>query len=232
MNKKILILISSMKNSPRLPRLINRLKKFNLKYKIFYGLEEGNIKNKNIIYKHYNRLLTKKRLGREMGFNEIGTNYTQIRMFKYAIKKKLENFILMGDDTYHSYMLKEWIDNKIYFKGNKNIGFQCFPPGILYKKFTTELSNKVKIYKSKTHLFNSNCNQHTIGYIKKFLKITRGKSIGQGDYPFNLKKNNLELLQTVPFLCYPDDHGFSYLRKDRKTLENTYFKNLRRLIYI
>jgi hypothetical protein len=230
MRKKVPILISSMKNSPRLPILIRRLKKFNLKYKVFYGLDE-NKKNKKIIYKFYNKKVTTNRLSREMGFNEIGSNHTQMKMFKYAIKKKFSNVILMGDDTYPSRMFKEWIDSKIYFTGNKNIGFQCVPTGILYNKYSTVLNNKVKIYRAKTHLYNSNCNQHTIGYIKKFLKITKGKSIGQGDYPFDLRKYNLELFQTLPFLCYPDDRGFSYLHKDRKALEKTYFKNVRKFLY-
>ena len=228
--KKIPILISSMRNSTRLPILLKRLKKFNLRYKVFYGLEE-NDKNKKIIYKFYNKKISRKRMSREMGFNEIATNYTQMRMFKHALKKKYNNVILMADDVYPSYMLKEWIDKKIYFTGNKNIGFQCVPTGILYSKYKTVLNNKVKIHKAKTHLFNSNCNQHTIGYIKKFIKITNGKSIGNGDYPFNLKKHNLELFQTIPFLYYNDDRGFSYMKKDRQKYEKIYFKSLRNFLY-
>lgn len=230
MKKKIPILISSMRKSTRLPILLKRLKKFNLKYKIFYGLEE-NDKNKKIIYKFYNKKVSRKRMGREMGYNEIATNYTQMRMFKYALKKKYNNVILMADDVYPSKMFKEWIDKKIYFTGNKNIGFQCVPTGVLYNKYKTVLNNKVKIYKAKTHLFNSNCNQHTIGYIKKFVKITNEKSIGNGDYPFNLKKHNLELLQTVPFLTYHDDDGISNMKKDRQNFEKIYFKSLRNFLY-
>jgi hypothetical protein len=230
MKKKVPILISSMRNSPRLPILIRRLKKFNLKYKVFYGLNE-NEKNKKIIYKFYNQKLSKKRMGREMGFHEIGTNYTQMRMFKYAQKKKYNNVILMADDVYPSQMFKEWIDKRVYFTGNKNIGFQCVPTGVLYNKYSTVLNKRIKIYKAKTHLFNSNCNQHTIGYIKKFIKITKGKSIGNGDFPFNLKKNNLELLQTVPFLTYHDDESFSYINKDRERFEKPYFKKFRNFIY-
>jgi hypothetical protein len=38
------------------------------------------------------------------------------------------------------------------------------------------------------------------------------------------------MLQTVPFLTYPDDKGFSFLAKDRDKLEKTYFKNFRKLV--
>jgi len=230
MKKQIPILISSMKDSPRLPILIKRFKKFNLKYKVFYGLEE-NKKNKEIIYKFYNKKISVKRLSRNMGYNEIGSNYTQMRMFQYAVKKKFSNVILMADDVYPSRMFKEWVDKRIYFTGNKNIGFQCAPTGVLHNECIKVLNGKVKIHKAKTHLFNSNCNQHTIGYIKKFLKITKGKSIGQGDYPFDLRKYNLELFQTLPFLVYPDDRGFSYIRNDRNALEKTSFKNMRKFLY-
>jgi hypothetical protein len=67
--------------------------------------------------------------------------------------------------------------------------------------------------------------------MKKYLKITKGKVIGNGDYPFNLKKNGITLLQTIPFIVYPDDRGFSFLSEDRNKLEKTMFKNFRKHLY-
>ena len=231
MQKKITIFVLSMRNSPRLKYLIKKLQELNLKYKIFYGIEWKNQKEKEIIYSQYNRKKVLNHVGREMGFNEIGGMYTIIRIYKYAVKKNLKNIIYFDDDFYPSFLFKEWVDNKIYFKGNKIIQFQCMPPGFLKKKSLNVLNNRVKVYYAKTHLFNPGAAQVTIGFIKKFLKITKGKTIGLGDYPFNFFKNNIELMQTIPFLGYPDNRGFSYLAGDRKSFERTSFKKIRGFIY-
>jgi hypothetical protein len=40
--------------------------------------------------------------------------------------------------------------------------------------------------------------------------------VGVGDYPFDLFKNKIQLMQVIPFIGYPDDRGYSYLHKGRK----------------
>jgi hypothetical protein len=231
MNKKIQLFIMSMKYSPRLPILIERLKKFNIKYKIFYGLKGKNKKEIKKVYSVYDKQKVIYRTGREMGFNEIGSGYTALRIMKYCVNKKITNAIFLNDDFYPSELFKEWVDKKVYFSGNKIIGFYCFPPGFLKKNYKKVLDNKVKVYEAKTHLFNSGFNQFTLSSIKKILKITKGKIIGNGDYPFDFRKHNIKMLQTVPFLAYPDDKGFSYLTNDRDKLEKIFFKNFRKLLY-
>jgi hypothetical protein len=231
MNQRIKIFIMSMKSSPRLHNLTKRLKKLKLKYKIFYGLPGKSKAEINKVYSVYDKQKVISRTGREMGFNEIGSGYTTLRVFKYCIKKNLKNVIIMNDDFYPSGLFKEWIYKNPFFKGNTIIGFCCFPPGLLKKKYKKTLDGKVKLYKSKTHLFNSGCSQVTIGFIKKYLKITKSKVIGNCDYPFNFKKNNMTMLQTIPFLSYPDDKGFSFLAKDREKLEKTFLRNFKKHLY-
>lgn len=231
MKPKITIFVMSMKKSIRRKYLIKKLKKLKLKYKIFYGIEGKNKKEKKIIYSQYNRKKVLSYVGREMGFNEIGGMYSIIRAYKYAIKKKLNNIIMFDDDFYPSSAFKEWVDSRVYFEGNKIIQFQCMPPGFLKKESISVLNGKVKVYHAKTHLFNPGGAQVTIGYMKKFLKITKGKTIGLGDYPFNLFKHNIELMQTVPFLGYPDNRGHSYMVPDRKTFDKTSFVKLRKFLY-
>jgi GR25 family glycosyltransferase involved in LPS biosynthesis len=229
--KKIPLIVMSMKSSPRLPILLKRLKKLNIKCKIFYGLAGKNKKEIKKVYSIYDKQKVVDRTGREMGFNEIGSGYTTIKVFKYCLKKKYENAILMNDDFHPSKIFKEWIEKKIYFKGNKIVGFQCFPPGFLKKNYTKFLDGKVRVYEAKTHLFNSGCNQVTIGFIKKYLKITKSKIIGNCDYPFDFRKYDMTMLQTLPFLAYPDDRGISFLTSDRDKLEKTSFKDCRKLLY-
>ena len=86
MKKKIEIIVGSMKSSARLPRLIKRLKKFNLKYKIFYGFYGNKQSEVNKVYSHYDKKKVVNRIGRELGFNEMSGNYTSIRIYKYAQK--------------------------------------------------------------------------------------------------------------------------------------------------
>ena len=93
--KKITIFVASMRNSPRLQYITKRLKHLNLKYKIFYGIEGKNEKEKKIIYSQYDRDRVFKYLGREMGFNEIAGMWKLIKMFKYA-KKKIRKCNLYG----------------------------------------------------------------------------------------------------------------------------------------
>ena len=106
---------------------------------------------------------------------------------------------MLNDDFYPSKLFKEWVDKKISFKGNKIIGFQCFPPGFLKKNYQTVLNGKVKVYEAKTHLFNSGCSQVTLGFIKKFLKVTNGKVIGNGDYPIDFRKHNIFNVLRIPY---------------------------------
>jgi len=231
MKKKIEIIVGSMKGSPRLPRLIKRLKKFNLKYKIFYGFYGNNQNEINKVYSYYDEKKVIHRTGRKMGFNEISSCLMFFRMCKYAQKKKLDNIICMNDDAYPSYLFKEWVDKKIYFNGSKIVGLQCSPTGFLKKNYKITMNGKIKIHQAKTHLFNTSCFQITSNAIKKILKITKGKIIGNADWPINLKKNNINTYQTLPFLIFPDDRGFSFITKDRDKLEKTSFKNFRKLLY-
>ena len=89
MKKKITLMIMSMKNSPRLPFLIKRLKQLNLKYKIFNGIDGKKQHERDQVYKVYNKEAVLKRTSREMGFNEIGGCYTFLRVLKHCVKKKL-----------------------------------------------------------------------------------------------------------------------------------------------
>ena len=134
MKPKVPIFICSMKKSPRRKFLIKKLKDLNIKYKIFYGISGKNTEERKIIFNQYDRSRVLKYLGRDMEFNEIGSVYTVLRIFKYAVKKKLKNIIVFNDDFYPSSLLKKWIEKKIYFKGSKIVQFHCDGIGFLKKK--------------------------------------------------------------------------------------------------
>jgi hypothetical protein len=221
MNSHPIILVKSMHGSPRLVRLKKRFKQLGIKkYKIFYGIKEDTKKKRDLIYSSYEKKKVKNILGRDMFFNEIASHYTTIRIYKYIVKKKIKNAICMDDDTYPSELFKKWLDANIILEGNKILGFFCAPQGFIRKaEKKSFIKNKIFLHKSKTHLFISQCLQVTIEYCKNFLKITKGKIVGQCDFPFNLKKNGTEVLLTQPYIVYPFDGGFSYLRDSRDNLK-------------
>jgi hypothetical protein len=221
MNSHPIIIVKSMRGSPRLARLIKRFKELGIKnYKISYGNNGDTKKKRDLVYSLYKKEKVKKYIGREMFFNEIASHYHTIRTHEYIVKKKIKNAICMDDDTYPSELFKKWLDANIILEGNKILGFFCAPQGFIKKSEKQSfLDNKIFLHKSKTHLFNSQCLQVTFDYSQNYLKITKGKIIGQCDFPFNLKKNGTEVLLTQPYLVYPYDGGFSYLRGTRDNLK-------------
>jgi len=229
MTVKAKLFILSMKGSPRLIFLKNRLKKLGIKnYKVFYGTNINIKDRKKFIYPHYNKKIAEDYIGRPMTINEIDCELTAIKVYKYIIKKKIKNAIVMHDDVYPSKQFKKWIDRKFFFTGLKIIGFFCAPPGFLEKK-----NKSVKIFKdmeislhlAKTHIFNGWCMQINYDFCKYYIGITRGVVRGLNDFAFNFKKANISVFQTIPFLVYPDDKGVSYIRNERTNVEKPLIPN-------
>ena len=124
MNKKFQLIILSMPKSPRIFLLKKRLKQLNIKnYKVFNGNNGNTERKKKIVYSYYNKKKAEKFIGRPMTFNEIGAELTLIKTYKYIVKHKIKNAIIMHDDVYPSQLLKKWIKKKIFLNGLKIIGF-------------------------------------------------------------------------------------------------------------
>ena len=70
MKPKIPVYIASMRNSPRIKFLVNKLKKLNLKYKIFYGVSGKTINERKLIYDQYDRSKVLEYLDVERPFDE------------------------------------------------------------------------------------------------------------------------------------------------------------------
>jgi hypothetical protein len=223
MSDKAKLFILSMINSPRLVILKKRLKKLDIQnYKVFYGTNLNKKKRSELIQKHYNKKIAENYIGRTMKTNEIDCEITVIKVYRYIVKKKIKNAIIMTDDVYPSQLFKKWIDSKIFLTGLKAIGFFSAPPGFLKKK-PIEIFNdlKVSLHLASTHLFNSWCMQINYNFCKHYLRVTRGKVIGLSDFAFNFKNAGISVFQTIPYLVYPDDRGFSYIRDERNNNEKS-----------
>jgi GR25 family glycosyltransferase involved in LPS biosynthesis len=223
MSNRAKLFILSMRNSARLIILKKRLRELRIKnYKIFYGTNL-NIKNREkLIYKYYNKNIAENYIGRPMTANEIDCERTVIKVYKYIVKKKVKNVIIMTDDIYPSHLFKKWIDSKIFLTGLKVVGFFSAPPGFLQKKPIKIFNDlKVSLHLASTHIFNSWCMQINYNYCKYYLRVTRGKVIGLSDFAFNFKDAGIGVFQTIPYLVYPDDKGVSYIRDERNNNEKS-----------
>jgi|694.fasta_scaffold110555_4 hypothetical protein len=221
MNRDFQLIILSMPKSPRIFLLKKRLKELKIKnYKLFYGNNGSNKEKKNIVYSYYNKKKAEKFIGRPMTFNEIGAEVTTIRAYKYIVKNRIKNAIIMHDDIYPSVLFKEWVDKKFFLNGLKIIGFFSAPPGFLRKKSSKILmSTKISLHHAKTHVFISQCMQITYDFCKFYLNFTKSRVCGQNDFSFNFKKNGIQVFQTIPYLVYPDDKGISFLKEERNIIE-------------
>lgn len=223
MSETAKLFILSMLDSPRLIILKKRLKKLGIKkYKVFYGTNINIKKRNELIHKHYNKKIAELRLGRPMTVNEIDCELTAIKVYKYIIKKKIKNAIIMQDDVYPSQYFKKWIDNKIFLDGLKVVGFFSAPPGFLIKKpLKTFDAPKISLHLARTHIFIGWCMQINYNFCKKYIRVTRGKVQGHNDFAFNFKEAGISVLQTMPYLVFPDDRGHSYIRNERTNIEKS-----------
>jgi hypothetical protein len=221
MNKEFQLIILSMPKSPRLFLLENRLKQLRIKnYKVFYGNNGSTKKKRDIVYSYYNQEKVEKFIGRSMTFNEIGAEYTYLRAYRYIVKNKILNAIVMPDDMYPSVLFKKWIDLRIYLKGLNIIGFFCPPNGFFKKIPEYKFANKkIFLHRAKTHVYASNCIQVNYDFCNHYLKKTKNKVIGLTDFPFNFKKEGIKIFETLPYLVYPNDRGYSYIREERNKNE-------------
>jgi GR25 family glycosyltransferase involved in LPS biosynthesis len=209
MTTKIKVFVLSLKNSKRTKLIKKRLKDIKINFKILYGINGKKKINYQKLEKLYNKKKTQNYIGRQLSYPEIAASYAHISAYKIIIKKKIKSAIIMEDDIYPSKALKCWIKNNVSIKNNYILGFYSYPAlGFVYKKAKKIIANcKIKIHDSRTHLFNGSCYQININTCKKILKFTNGKVSGFSDWPFNLKKNKINLGVTLPYL-------------------NTFFKNI------
>lgn len=228
MRNKIPIFIISLKNSPRLPRLKDRLKELNLGYKIFYGVTGKKLNNR--IKLIYDRNLTKKNIDRDLSPSEIGTASSHLGIYNYIINKKINQAIIMEDDAYPSKILKQWITCDVQVENNEILSFYTYPSTSFLTKtpYRKLVKNKIGAHISVTHAYNNSCYQINKYTCKKIILLTKNKVIGYADWPFLINRDKIRLSVTIPFIAVIDDMGISSLRDERKILikENQFFKKI------
>jgi GR25 family glycosyltransferase involved in LPS biosynthesis len=228
MNGTIEIFILSLKGSKRINNLKKRLKKINIDYRILFGINGNLKKNHDKLRRLYNKKKTEHYIGRQLAFPEIAASYAHINAYQIIKREKIKNAIIMEDDVYPSEDLATWIKHKIKIQNNYILSFYAYPAlGFIYKKSRSQkINNSIAIHDSKTHLFNSSCYQINLNTCKKILKILDNKVCGFGDWPFNLKKNKINLGVTLPYLnTFVNDASNTAKSREKLTKRSFNFKN-------
>jgi GR25 family glycosyltransferase involved in LPS biosynthesis len=219
MNNSTKILIISLKNSKRVIFLKKRLKEINLRYKIIDAVNGKEFHKRKRLPLIYNKNQTIKNIDRELSPPEIGTAASHIKAYKYIIKNKIQQAIIMEDDAYPSKLLNQWINNNIKVNNNEILSFYAYASGVLERRsFKKILQTNIGLHYSKTHLYNSSCYQINNYTCKKIISITRGKVVGYPDWPFSFVKDKIKFIVTIPFLAIINDRGISYLNKARNKI--------------
>lgn len=216
--KKILIL--SFRGSPRLKMIKLRLNKLKLKYKIIYGVNSKTKAGVKILKKNYNQKKTEFYLGRKLPFSEMSAAYVHLKAYKYIVKNKIKNCIIMEDDAYPSkkikYFLKEELNKKKYI-----IGLMSYS-GFVKKKPDFKFNKIFSIHRAKTHLIHISAYMCDIYFCKTILKYTKGKICGISDWPINLIEKKIYSAISLPYPVVINENHKSLLAVDRKNYTPAY----------
>lgn len=224
MKKNIKILIITLNNKNRKKKITNRLKQMGLDYKIINGIDGRKYAKNKKLDEICKKKLIINNIGRSMTPSEIGCAASHLKSYKYIVKNKIQQAIIMEDDCIPSLLFKSWIKNNYNVRKNEILNFSCYPDGFVRKKpLNKVINNKVKIYHIVGHTMGAGCYQINNETCKNILYITKGKVIGIPDWPFLTSIHNIKLLITIPFMSFVpfvDDNQFSYIQSER----NAYLK--------
>jgi GR25 family glycosyltransferase involved in LPS biosynthesis len=225
MKNKINVIIISLKKSKRISKLKKRLKKIKVNYKIIEGIDGKLYKKNNNLNSIYDKKSTLKNIGRELADTEIGCAASHLKAYNYIIKHKIEQAIVMEDDSFPSKFLYQWIKNNTKIENNKILNFYCYPYGFINKiPYQSLFNDSIKLHNIIGHSFGAACYQINNFTCRKIISLTRNKVIGLPDWPFSIALHKIELAITLPFLAFVDDEGWSHLQSDRKKkLKENYF---------
>ena len=155
--QKTPVFIISLKNSPRINLLKNRLKNIKINYKIFDAINGKDLAIKKKLHFVYSKKDTIKNIGRDLSPPEIGVAASHLAIYNYIIKKNIYQAIIMEDDAYPSRLLHDWIQNNVTVENNEILSFYSSPSNSFLKKTPKKLINSyllIKKYNGKPTRFS------------------------------------------------------------------------------
>jgi len=199
--KTIPVFILTLKNSSREINLKKRLDLLKIDYKIFYAISGKEKKNFKILDRLYDSTKAKQIIGRDMTYTEISNAEGHLRIYKYIIKKKISNAVIMEDDCWPSKILSEWLKLSFFFSAQNYDIIQIYHSfGLIYKKPVKKISESFLIYKACYGLPFTTCYQISLkacNYI-----IRNNKKITQFvDWPIYFHKRKIKQFAVLPYVA-------------------------------
>jgi GR25 family glycosyltransferase involved in LPS biosynthesis len=200
MKKRINVFVLTIKNSHREHIIRKRLNFLKINHKFFYAIDGRSPNNFKILYNKYNKKKCLNILGRDMTYPEISNAEGHLRIYKYIVKKKILNAVIMEDDCYPSKTLCDWLNLEYFFCKKEYDIIQIYhSSGLVYKKPLEVILNKFYLYKTCFTLPYTTCYQIT----KKACKyiLNRNKKISRlADWPVNFYDGKLKQFIVLPRL--------------------------------
>lgn len=229
--KLIPVFVLTIKGSKREKIIKKRLQDLKLKYKIIYGINAKLKKNIKLLRRVYNRQKTLKVLERDLDYSDIACAYGHIKIYKYIVKNKIRNSIIMEDDCYPSSDFRQWVLIKDNFFDQIDFVQFYSNSGLIYKKKYSKINNKFIIHKAKTHLPLLNCYQINIKSCKFLLKYFKEKIFQTSDFPGEYFGKQIKQFFVTPVMAVTDKNHITTSTNKKIWSSVHFFSRLRKFIF-
>ncbi len=119
MSNKTPVFLVTLKNSKREKIIRKRLNFLKINYKVFYCIGGENPDKHKLLDSLSNQKKAINVYGRPLSYKEISNAECQLRIYKYILKNKISNAIVMEDDSYPSKIFSDWLKLSNFFRNKK-----------------------------------------------------------------------------------------------------------------
>jgi GR25 family glycosyltransferase involved in LPS biosynthesis len=207
--KTIPVFVLTLKDSLREKILRKRLNLLDVNYKIFYAINGKEKKNFKILNRFYDSVKSRQTIGRDMTFTEISNAEGHLRIYKYIIKKKISNAVIMEDDCWPSKILSQWLELGFFFSKQSYDIIQIYHSfGLIYKRPVKIISKIFSIHRCCFTLPYTTCYQISLKACNYIIKNNR-KITQLVDWPIYFHKGKIKQFAVLPYLVSLQYNHFS-----------------------
>jgi len=224
------VFVLTIKNSLRESQIRKRLNFLKINYKIFYAIDGKNQNNFKILNNKYNREKSLNKLGKQMTYTQISIAEGHLRIYKYIIKKRISNAIVMEDDCYPSKDFHYWLSLNKFFKKKKYDVIQIYHSfGLVTKKPAEIINQKFYVHKTCFTIPYATCYQISKRACKYI--VSKNKKItGYADWPINFNDDQIKQFVVLPHIV-----SVHYLHEETSCQKNIWnnfkiLENIRKYI--
>lgn len=200
MSNKTPVFLVTLKNSKREKIIRKRLNFLKINYKVFYCIGGENPDKHKLLDSLCNQKKAINVYGHPLSYKDISNAECHLRIYKYILRNKISNAIVMEDDSYPSKIFSDWLKLSNFFRNKKydiiHLYHNC---GLVYKNSHKLISGKFSLYKTCHTLQYTTCYQISQKACKYIL--SKNKVISRlTDWPVDFNKTNLKQFAVLPYL--------------------------------